>query len=193
MRTCKFRSDGQRQIDGFHLPGEIFGFGTGATHRLSAEAVCDSAVVAYRWRAFTSRGDIDDRLVGQFFVCAMQSLRRAQEHSLLLGRRGAAQRVAAFLVEMADRAGCYHIIDLPIARQDIADYLGLTIETVCRTLSNFERECHHIAADGPARVREGSAGAAAKSVPKPRNRFEAWLLDVRSRSLRGSASSQRAD
>ena len=140
VRTCKFRSDGQRQIDAFHLPGEIFGFATGDTHRLSAEAVCDSAVVAYHWSAFKSRGDVDDRLVGRFFVCAMQSLRRAQDHSLLLGRRGAAQRVAAFLVDMADRAARDQIIDLPMARRDIADYLGLTIETVSRTLSNLERE-----------------------------------------------------
>lgn len=140
VRTCKFRSDGQRQIDAFHLPGEIFGFATAATHRLSAEAVCDSAVVAYHWSAFTSRGDIDDRLVGQFFVCAMQSLRRAQDHSLLLGRRSAAQRVATFLVDMADRIGCDKIIELPMARQDIADYLALTIETVSRTLSRLERD-----------------------------------------------------
>jgi CRP/FNR family nitrogen fixation transcriptional regulator len=139
-RTCKFRSDGRRQIDAFHLPGEIFGFAAGARHRLSAEAVCDCAVVAYRWRAFDTSGEIDDRLVGQFFVHAMQSLRRAQEHSLLLGRRSAVQKVAAFLVEMADRAASGRIIDLAMARRDIADYLGLTIETVSRTLSNLERD-----------------------------------------------------
>jgi CRP/FNR family nitrogen fixation transcriptional regulator len=69
----------------------------------------------------------------------MQNLQRAQEHSLLLGRRSASQKVAAFLVEMADRAACDRIIDLAMARQDIADYLNLTIETVSRTLSNLER------------------------------------------------------
>ena len=140
VRTCKFRSDGRRQIDAFHLPGEIFGFDAGASHRLSAEAVCDCAVVAYRWRALEAPGEIDDRLAGQFFAYAMQNLQRAQEHSLLLGRRSAVQKVAAFLVELADRAACDHIIDLAMARQDIADYLGLTIETVSRTLSNLERE-----------------------------------------------------
>jgi CRP/FNR family nitrogen fixation transcriptional regulator len=112
----------------------------GATHRLSAEAVCESTVIAYHWCAFKSDGDIEDRLVGQFFVCAMQSLRRAQEHSLLLGRSGAAVKVATFLVDMADRVGCGQIIDLPMARQDIADYLALTIETVSRTLSRLERD-----------------------------------------------------
>jgi CRP/FNR family transcriptional regulator, nitrogen fixation regulation protein len=85
-------------------------------------------------------GEIDDRLAAQFFGYAMQNLQRAQEHSLLLGRRSASQKVAAFLVEMGDRAACDHIIDLAMARQDIADYLGLTIETVSRTLSNLERD-----------------------------------------------------
>ncbi len=140
VRTCKFRSDGRRQIDGFHLAGEIFGFDAGSRHRLSAEAVCDSAIVAYRWRALESSGEIDDRLAGQFFGYAMQNLQRAQEHSLLLGRRSAAQKVAAFLVEMADRATSDQVFDLAMARQDIADYLGLTIETVSRTLSILERD-----------------------------------------------------
>ena len=140
VRTCKFRSDGRRQIDGFHLAGEIFGFAAGARHLFSAEAVCDCAVVAYRWQAFEAYGVVDVRVVGQFFVCAMQSLRRAQEHSLLLGRRSAAQKVAAFLVEMADRAAGGQIIDLAMARRDIADYLGITIETVSRTLSDLDRD-----------------------------------------------------
>jgi CRP/FNR family nitrogen fixation transcriptional regulator len=139
VRTCKFRSDGRRQIDAFHLPGEIFGFDAGTRHRLSAEAVSDCVVVAYRWRAVEAPGEIDDRLAAQFFGYAMQNLQRAQEHSLLLGRRSASQKVAAFLVEMADRAACDRIIDLAMARQDIADYLNLTIETVSRTLSNLER------------------------------------------------------
>ncbi len=139
VRTCKFRSDGRRQIDAFHLSGEIFGFDAGARHRLSAEAVCDCTVVAYRWRALETPGEIDDRLAGQFFGYAMQNLQRAQEHALLLGRRSAAQKVAAFLIEMTDRSSSDQI-DLAMARQDIADYLGLTIETVSRTLSNLERD-----------------------------------------------------
>jgi CRP/FNR family nitrogen fixation transcriptional regulator len=140
VRTCKFRRDGRRQIDAFHFPGEIFGFAASARHLFSAEAVCNCAVVAYRWRAFVTAGEIDDRLLGQFFVYAMQSLRRAQEHSLLLGRRSAPQKVAAFLIDMADRAASGQIIELAMARRDIADYLGLTIETVSRTLSTLERD-----------------------------------------------------
>jgi CRP/FNR family nitrogen fixation transcriptional regulator len=140
VRTCKFRSDGRRQIDAFYLPGEMFGFDAGAKHRLSAEAVCDCVVIAYRWRGFAASGAIDDQMLGQFFLYAMQNLQRAQEHSLLLGRRSAAQKVAAFLVEMSDRGPFDDVIDLAMARQDMADYLGLTIETVSRTLSHLERD-----------------------------------------------------
>jgi CRP/FNR family nitrogen fixation transcriptional regulator len=140
VRTCKFRSDGRRQIDAFYLPGEMFGFDAGAQHRLSAEAVSECVVIAYRWRGFTAPGAVDDRLLGQFFLYAMQNLQRAQDHSLLLGRRSAAQKVAAFLVELAERGPCDDVIDLAMARQDMADYLGLTIETVSRTLSHLERD-----------------------------------------------------
>ena len=139
VRTCKFRSGGRRQIDAFHLPGEFFGFDSGDRHNLSAEAVCDCAVVSYRWRAFETDGEIDERLAGQFFLHAMQNLRRAQDHALLLGHYSAAQKVAAFLIDLADRASYDQFIDLAMARHDIADYLGLTMETVSRTLSNLER------------------------------------------------------
>ena len=69
----------------------------------------------------------------------MQNLQRAREHSLLLGQRSASQKVAAFLVEMSDPAACDRIIDLAMARQDIADYLNLTIESVSRTLRTLSK------------------------------------------------------
>ena len=139
-RTCKFRSDGRRQIDAFYLPGDMFGFEAGAEHRLSAEAVSECSVIAYRWRGLDTLSSFDDRTARLFLSCAMQGLRRAQQHSLLLGRRSASQKVAAFLVDMADRGTDGDKIDLAMARQDIADYLGLTIETVSRTLSQLERD-----------------------------------------------------
>ena len=80
----------------------------------------------------------DDRLARWFVSLAMTALARAREHSLLLGRGSAAQKISAFLTEAADQGGS--VIDLVMNRQDIADYLGLTIETVSRTLSQFERE-----------------------------------------------------
>jgi CRP/FNR family nitrogen fixation transcriptional regulator len=140
VRTCKFLSDGRRQIDAFYGTGDVFGFEAGAEHRLSAEAVSDCMVVPYRRRGFDSMAGRDDRVVGQMFSYVMQCLERSQDHSLLLGRRSAAQKLAAFLLEMAARRPGMTVIDLAMTRQDIADYLGLTIETVSRTLSQFERD-----------------------------------------------------
>ncbi len=139
-RTCKFRSDGRRQIDDFYLAGDMFGFEAGARHRLSAEAVSECVVIAYRWRGLDTLSSLDDRTARLVLSRTMNGLRRAQEHSLLLGRRSASQKVAAFLVDMADRGPEGEMIDLAMARQDIADYLGLTIETVSRTLSQIERD-----------------------------------------------------
>ena len=140
VRTCKFLSDGRRQIDAFHVAGDVFGFETGAEHRLSAEAVSDCTLIPYRRRGFEVLAGRDDRVAGQLFSYAMRCLERAQEHSLLLGRRSASQKLATFLLEMVDRRCGNEVIDLAMTRQDIADYLGLTIETVSRTLSQLERD-----------------------------------------------------
>ena len=140
VRTCKFLNDGRRQIDGFHTAGEIFGLEMSGEHRLSAEAVSACTVIAYRWRGLAALGEGDGQTAQQVFSFAMLSMERAREHSLLLGRRSAAQKLAAFLVEMAIRGEGAGTVNLAMTRQDIADYLGLTIETVSRTLSQFERE-----------------------------------------------------
>src|ERR1700722_10461063 len=140
VRTCKFLSDGRRQINAFHVAGDVFGFETGAEHRLSAEAVSDCTLIPYRRRGFEVLAGRDDRVAGQLFSYAMRCLERAQEHSLLLGRRSASQKLATFLLEMVDRRCGNEVIDLAMTRQDIADYLGLTIETVSRTLSQLERD-----------------------------------------------------
>lgn len=140
VRTCQFLSDGRRQIDAFHLPGDVFGFEAGADHRLSAEAVTDCTIIAYRRRGMESVIAGDDRIARQFFSYAMACLEQTREHCLLLGRGSAAQKIGAFLVEMADRGESAGIVELPMSRQDIADYLGLTIETVSRTLSQMERD-----------------------------------------------------
>ena len=140
VRTCRFLSDGRRQIDAFHVEGDVFGFEAGSHYRLTAEAVSECQVTAYRRCGLDGTGPQDDRLARQFFTHAMTCLARSQEHSLLLGRGTAAQKIATFLLEMADRGLRDTLIDLPMSRQDIADYLGLTIETVSRTLSHLERD-----------------------------------------------------
>ncbi|WP_020174052.1 helix-turn-helix domain-containing protein [Methyloferula stellata] len=138
IRTCKFLSDGRRQIDAFHVAGDIFGFEMGWEHTLSAEAVCDCTVIPYRRRGIETAND--EVLSQQLFTYAMRSFTRAQEHSLLLGRRSAVEKVAAFLIEWAEQSPAGTVVSLAMTRQDIADYLGLTIETVSRTLSQLERD-----------------------------------------------------
>jgi CRP/FNR family nitrogen fixation transcriptional regulator len=140
VRTCRFLSDGRRQIDGFHGEGDVFGFEAGSQYRLTAEAVSECQVIAYRRRASDGAAVQDERLARHFFAHAMTCLTRSQEHSLLLGRGTAAQKIATFLLEMVERDARSDLVDLPMSRQDIADYLGLTIETVSRTLSHLERD-----------------------------------------------------
>lgn len=139
VRTCKFLSDGRRQIDAFYQAGEIFGIEGEALHSLSAEAVSDCTLISYRRRGVDVAGG-GGQVADQLFEHLMQRLARAQEHALLLGRRSAIEKVAAFLVDWADYSADHRSVSLAMTRQDIADYLGLTIETVSRTLSQLERE-----------------------------------------------------
>jgi len=138
VRTCKFMSDGRRQIDAFYVAGEIFGFETGVEHLLSAEAVCDCMVVPLRRKPFDSLSG--ETVPRELLAFAMRNFARAQEHSLLLGRRSAIEKVAAFLLEWAEPTKAGHVVNLAMTRHDIADYLGLTIETISRTLSQLERD-----------------------------------------------------
>ncbi|MEI9916221.1 MAG: helix-turn-helix domain-containing protein [Methylovirgula sp.] len=140
VRTCKFLSDGRRQIDAFYKAGDVFGFEPGGLHGFSAEAVRDCTLISYRRRGLEALAANDEGLLAQLFSYAMQSLARAQEHALLLGRRSATEKVAAFLIDGIDESNGGRIVNLAMTRQDIADYLGLTIETVSRTLSQLERD-----------------------------------------------------
>lgn len=139
VRTCKFLNDGRRQIESFHVAGDVFGFELGDERQLSAEAVSECTLICYRRRSVEALGQKDGAVTRQLLQYAMQNLTQAQSHSLLLGRRGAAEKVAAFLLDWADRSDQQGTVRLAMTRQDIADYLGLTIESVSRSLSQFER------------------------------------------------------
>ena len=139
VRTCKLLSDGRRQVDAFHVAGDVFGLELGARHGLSAEAVCDSTIISYRRREIATHAANSKRLSHQLFSYAMHSLARAQAHSLLLGRGTAIEKVAAFLTDWSAHSSQGEVVTLVMPRQDIADYLGLTTETVSRILSQLER------------------------------------------------------
>jgi CRP/FNR family nitrogen fixation transcriptional regulator len=140
VRLCKFLSDGRRQIEAFHVADEIFGFELGGEHVLCAEAVSECTLVSYRRRNVEALAKADQTVARQLFQYALKSLAQARERSLLLGRRGAAEKVAIFLLQLAKNSSDKCLINLAMTRQDIADYLGLTIETVSRSLSQLERD-----------------------------------------------------
>ncbi len=139
VRTSKILSDGRRQIVSFYLPGDMFGFEIGTDHTFSAESVTHSKVLVVRRSALAALARQDAAVAQQMWKLAGRELARIQAHILLLVKN-AQERVVSFLVEMADRrpAGCP--IELTMSRQDIADHLGLTIETVSRTLTALDKE-----------------------------------------------------
>jgi len=140
IRTSKLLSDGRRQIDAFHLAGDIFGIETGDEHRFSAAAVGDAVVIAYRRCRLETLAATDSQFAQQFVRAMMRSLERAQDHMLLLGRKTALEKIATFLLDLSERASDGDgTVDLPMSRADIADHLGLTIETVSRSLTQLER------------------------------------------------------
>jgi CRP/FNR family transcriptional regulator, nitrogen fixation regulation protein len=133
VRTYRLLADGRRQISAFYLPGEVFGFEADATHHFFAEAISATGIRIFRSSACPN-------LSNDLLPLALKSLVRTQEHLLVLGRQSAAERVAAFLLDMAERQGGLNQFDLPMSRMDIADYLGLTIETVSRTFSKLKEK-----------------------------------------------------
>ena len=141
LRTCKLLSDGRRQIDAFHLPGDIFGLEAGPEYRFTAEALGDATLVAFRRSRLAELTATDPTFANQVLASMMKCLGRAQDHMLLLGRKTAQEKIATFLLDMAKRISSDdEHLELPMQRSDIADHLGLTIETVSRTLTCFARQ-----------------------------------------------------
>jgi CRP-like cAMP-binding protein len=137
VRTYKTLSDGRRQIGAFYLPGDVFGLEQDEEHTFCAEAITDSKVLVIKRTAVLGLAARDHDVTRQLWTLTGRELQRVQEHILLLVKT-AQERVVSFLLEMADRLSASNVLELPMSRQDIADYLGLTIETVSRTLTHLE-------------------------------------------------------
>ena len=138
VRTYKVLVDGRRQIGGFHLPGDMFGFESGDEHTFSAEAITDCKILVIKRSAVIALAARDNDVAQQMWALTARELQRVQDHIMVL-IKSAQERVASFLLEMAGRAAGGGAVELPMSRQDIADYLGLTIETVSRTLTQLEK------------------------------------------------------
>lgn len=137
VRSYKLLSDGRRQIGAFHLPADIFGLEIGSDHRFTAEAIVDTTVRLMKRRSLEQFAESDVAVARNLLSMTTINLRHAEDHMLLLGRKTSLERVAAFLIEMDRRSTAAGVLALPMCRRDIADYLGLTLETVSRALSRL--------------------------------------------------------
>jgi CRP/FNR family nitrogen fixation transcriptional regulator len=142
VRTVKLMPDGRRQVVEFYLPRDLFGFDGCEARYLTAEAVADATLIRYPRRRIEVQAESDSGFARWLQDMTSTSLRKAYRQMLLLGRKSAQERIASFLIEMADRDSLSEadVVELPMSRSDIADHLGLTLETVSRVLNRLHRD-----------------------------------------------------
>ena len=128
VRLCRLTADGRRQINAFLFAGDVFGFEVGDEHEFYAESVNGAGVRTLRGMPEEERG------AAKLLSLALTWLVRAQQHQVVLGRRSATEKLAGFILDLMDREEGERVVGLPMQRNDIADYLGLTFETVSRAL-----------------------------------------------------------
>lgn len=164
LRLYKLLPDGRRQVVGFALPGDFLGIMPSDRYSFSADAIDQVSVCRFSREAFTQFIEQRPHFLLRINEFAARELMLAQEQMVLLGRRTAEEKVAAFLVGWRQRLALIgddrQTIALPMSRQDIADFLGLTIETVSRTLTRFEREKMLIIVTGGVRLLDPDRAAA---------------------------------
>jgi CRP/FNR family transcriptional regulator len=155
IRICKVLPDGRRQLADFFLPGDLVGFDLGESHAFAAEAVTDSVVIKFPRRRVETLVNENPRLGRALLSLAIERLAAAQSQMVLLGRKNATERLASFLLGLIERTGqgdaAEPAIALTMTRADIADYLGLTIETVSRTFARL-KQLNAISLPHPQRV-----------------------------------------
>jgi len=142
VRIVKLMEDGRRQIGEFLMAGDLLGFEALETHDFAAEAVSDVVLRRYPRRMVDRLAESNVALARRLRDRTAISLRMAHTRLLLLGRKTASERIATFLLEMVERLpqARARTLDLPMSRTDMADHLGLTIETVCRVLAHLRRD-----------------------------------------------------
>jgi CRP/FNR family nitrogen fixation transcriptional regulator len=140
IRTCRVLMDGRRQIADFYLPGDFFGLDWQNEHGFTAEAIADAVVVSYPRAQLESSAETHPGVQKLLMNLLSKGLSATQNHVVMLGRQTAQERLAWFLLRIMQRTDDNPNLDLPMSRLDIADYLGLTIETVSRSISQFKRK-----------------------------------------------------
>jgi CRP/FNR family nitrogen fixation transcriptional regulator len=137
VRSYKSLGEGRRKIEAFRLRGDIFGLDLRGEREFCAEAIDDVSVLIKRRRMAVGAVTNYEAVQEELWSATIRELQRVQQHALLLAK-SARQRVACFLIEMSGRLDAPEFLEVPMCRQDIADYLGLTVETVSRTITGFE-------------------------------------------------------
>jgi CRP-like cAMP-binding protein len=142
LRLTHRGRDGRRHIADFLFGGDVWGLGDARSFALSAEVVSPATVIAYPRQVFERLGEGNNRLRTDVFAHLCDSIQRAHEHLFLLSCLSARERVATFLTRMMHKPQLVYgdRVDLPMGRQDIADHLGITVETVCRILAALRTE-----------------------------------------------------
>lgn len=144
VRLFKLLSDGRRQIVGFALPGDFLGLSLSETYAYGAEVIDDAKLCQFERDEMAQFAEDNRDLLHRLYEFISHELTIAQDQMVILGRLHAEERVAVFLLNMHERfarIGRKSVtIPLPMLRADIADYLGLTVETVSRTISRMARE-----------------------------------------------------
>lgn len=142
LRLIHHAQDGRRHVADFLFGGEVWGLGDARTFALTAEAVSPTTITAYPRQQFDRLGEGNNRLRAEIFAHLSASIQRAHQHLFLLSCLSARERVATFLTRMMQKSQLVYgsRLDLPMGRQDIADHLGLTVETVCRALAALRAE-----------------------------------------------------
>jgi CRP-like cAMP-binding protein len=140
VRSCKLLADGRRHIGDFFLPGDFIGLDAETDYIFSAEAVTETTVVRYSRRSVEALAWQEPKIGRRLLSIVCHELSAAQERMLLLSRKSADERIASFLLGLAGRSGGVDRIALPMTRTDIGDHLGLTMETVSRSLSQLKHD-----------------------------------------------------
>ena len=137
VRSCKTCKNGSRNVAAFYLPGDLFGW-TDVKRSLAIEAASDTDVLFLKRSSLLSLATRDGRVGSVLLNATTNELARAQEHILLMSKP-AKCRVATFLSELWVRLGKAKYLEVLFSYQDIADYLGVTLETLSRSITELER------------------------------------------------------
>ena len=138
VRTCRTYETGTRSIIAFYLPGDLLGWTNAPKHSHSVEAATDAIILFLKRSVLLSVASQERGFANTLLAATTNELLRTQEHAMMISR-SAQCRVAKFLTDLWMRLGKTTCLDIPMSHQDIADHLGLTIETVSRVITNLER------------------------------------------------------